>query len=78
MQTINNWWMVVLQRGKISNIHKDIYLSEEKNWNTNPLKYHKHHLYMEYKKVCVGEPKGILMFWKYFFADFLKCSIFKN
>ena len=44
MQTINNWWMVVLQRGKISNIHKNIYKSEEKNWNTKPLKYHKHQI----------------------------------
>jgi len=53
-KSVRNWWNVCLSNGRLT--------YNEYKWNNVQLKKL---LYDSYREVCVGEPKGTLMFWKY-------------
>ena len=52
--SVKNWWNVCLGNGRLN--------MREYKWNTTQSKKE---LYHTYKTMCVGDAKGILMFWKY-------------
>ncbi len=53
-ESVKNWWMVCLNKGWVVN--------RSDKWSCN-FSLHKTDMYNSYKKSCVGEPLGILMFW---------------